>query len=1520
MPGTGTITGTARTWIEWPPFQDLTFGQPVPEPFVALSNTASDEQVWTGRGDLDGNFTIPNVPAGTYMVSIWDEQLEWIIRLFSVTVGDGESVDLGDVGVSRWFGWLSGSVYFDNDRDGIRDEGEPGIAGIDLDTRWRDGTVLQTTFTDPAGDYEYPEAEGGAVGKFVIGEVGFGRFGTSGAALHDEYAQFGGSDTVTHVPDDLSGGLLTNQYLVEAHRSVVDWGKFTYPSGETGAIVGIVYHGTTRNELRADLQAGEDYEPGIPEWPVRLWGLGADGDTNTADDVLLNEAATDHWGHPADCDVLDRNGAPLPDPSSIGPSCTEVPKLSNETKDGAFDGGFAFDESCDTGTPILAGEDDDGDGTLNEDEQTLFDSSAWSCSGPLPADDYVVQAVRLDNYQVVREEDVNVNDGDQLEEPAPQIPPAACTGDLHTVNIKSPDGAHALPDDYPAAGGAPPSTPADAVDNPTFALSELYHGTAGGSPYEGQQLPICDKRLVELQAGQNPEANFWFYADNGVQLPGRIVGLVTDDIFFETDPASIWYGEARPIRDVPVGIRDYSGRLITTVTTDENGSWEVLLPSTQTINCPIPQGICPGLYMVVTNDPGDRAAPNPNFNPNYLTAALTFPVWPGKTTQADTPLDPISGTACVLPAGTPEFFTASRVTMPFGATGGNRQIVIKGLGFGAAPGALGRVRIDGPVTRNLTINAWSNTQITATVPAGLLSPVPGVYQLAVRGAGGGTALNGITFHVLGSVLGITYNPTVVTVNPPATLTATPIQNAINAAPTTGNTLILVNPGTYRENVLMWKRVKLQGFGPGGVVGEPEGTGIEDPRNSVPGSVIDGRWFRENYPGTAWTTRVNGLKPFARDAVNVPGGADISVLAKTTTAFTQAFPAQIDGFGLTSARAVDPFSAGGIYVHSWARFLQITNNIVEGNSGTSTGGVGLGQPFQGDNHNDSIRMHHNRMIGNGGYLDTGGGGAIGIHNGATGYEIDRNQLCANFSLHYGGGISHFGQSGGGSIHDNLIYYNDAVDEGGGLQIAGEPTQDPATQPLGTPSGAVTVERNLIQANSTQDDGGGIHLLDPLTSRVDIRNNMIVNNHAADLGGGIAADDASNLVIVNNTIAYNDTSASSETTDGQPHGAGFVSEATSTAFQAVGGGPFSNPVAFFNNIFWQNQAYTFDPTTQTLTLQALIDLEVFGTPTPQFFSPRFSVLSVPYGTPHPSNRVGQNPNFVAPVVNELAVQINRLSPAEVIVTLVRADPPQGLPGNYHIPLVGPSSAVNGGAVSSNGIAGPDARLRPAAADRRPGPRPAAGHRRRRAIDFATGDPVSGAGNHQAARASDGPPLTRGQLLVGQRTRPGRLRGRLGGRRGGDEGPERCNGGRSLAPVRGERRLHLAPRAIRPAVRLRLQGGRAPRRQSMARRVGLRGCRPGEGQGRKSGTDSRRRPGRRLHAQPDQRRLPESPGPGRRRTRCTGTASQRDPAVRRRARSCSLAVPIGRASPTTTGRTTPARTCTTATSRTSSTCRWA
>ena len=204
-----------------------------------------------------------------------------------------------------------------------------------------------------------------------------------------------------------------------------------------------------------------------------------------------------------------------------------------------------------------------------------------------------------------------------------------------------------------------PSNPAlTGVYNPDFLATPSPVAPDGGSPYEGQLKPLCDARLVELPTNASANSDFFIFTDAvgsegvegdetptgaGIQMPGRIRGVLLDDLTVELDPSSPLYGDKRGIPNAPVGIRDFRGELITTVYSDENGHWEVLLPSTDIINCPTPGGVCPGMYQVIGNDPGTPQSPNEGWNPNYGTLRLTFDVWPGGTTYADVAILPITG-------------------------------------------------------------------------------------------------------------------------------------------------------------------------------------------------------------------------------------------------------------------------------------------------------------------------------------------------------------------------------------------------------------------------------------------------------------------------------------------------------------------------------------------------------------------------------------------------------------------------------------------------------------------------------------------------------------------------------------------------------------------------------------------------------------------------------------------------------------------------------------------------------------
>ena len=266
----------------------------------------------------------------------------------------------------------------------------------------------------------------------------------------------------------------------------------------------------------------------------------------------------------------------------------------------------------------------------------------------------------------------------------------------------------------------------------------------------------------------------------------------------------------------------------------------------------------------------------------------------------------------------------------------------------------------------------------------------------------------------------------------------PIQDAIDAA--APGDLIIVGPGTYSENVIMWKKVQLQGVGPFST------------------QIMAGPVFQPQID--TWTNKMTALVN-AGSVDLVPGeatnfyletAAGITVVAKNDGSWATGTPALIDGFDIEQAML-----GGGIYVNGYAANTRLSNNRIRSNQGTAGGGIRIGNPLLEcatfltpdpvncphqfvSSHNENMEIHHNQIHANGA-ID--GAGGIGIFEGADNYSIHDNVVCGNFTVLYGGGISQTGLSPGGSIVHNTVLNNQAFDEGGGIMLVGEtlPTKSP-----------------------------------------------------------------------------------------------------------------------------------------------------------------------------------------------------------------------------------------------------------------------------------------------------------------------------------------------------------------------------------------------------------------------------------------------------------------------------------------------
>jgi len=135
---------------------------PIKAPWVALSDLgAGDQQIYVGRGADNGTFDIKNVPDGTYQLTMWDDNQDYIIYSVNVDVTGGALTDVGTEMLVGWFTHIKGSVFVDANGNGKRDPGEGAVPGFALTVRERDNTTMDqatnTATTDDSGNYDITE-------------------------------------------------------------------------------------------------------------------------------------------------------------------------------------------------------------------------------------------------------------------------------------------------------------------------------------------------------------------------------------------------------------------------------------------------------------------------------------------------------------------------------------------------------------------------------------------------------------------------------------------------------------------------------------------------------------------------------------------------------------------------------------------------------------------------------------------------------------------------------------------------------------------------------------------------------------------------------------------------------------------------------------------------------------------------------------------------------------------------------------------------------------------------------------------------------------------------------------------------------------------------------------------------------------------------------------------------------------------------------------------------------------------
>ena len=537
------------------------------------------------------------------------------------------------------------------------------------------------------------------------------------------------------------------------------WGKAPYipaegtTPGENGGITGIVYYSTTRAENNPQYGAAEVWEPGIPRVQVNLY---------QADPVTNNLTIKDTNGN-GTLEYADVDNFPFGWSDGTSPAGTEdIDRNAN----GTFDLGDALamttTDSWDDNLPAGCKGDTftfqgsvkdcyDGLRVFNQVRPGVFDGGyafGSPAGGSLAKGVYIVEAVPPPGYELVKEEDKNVDFGEDIV-PSPLALPPVCVGESHDV----PQYLTLFADQQ----------------------IEVANWTAG------MTRPLCDRKQVFLADGQNAAADFFLFTK--APIAGHIYGFILDDTQNEFDPNAPNFGEKFAPPWLPISIRDWTGREISRTLSDQYGVYNALVPSTYSANLPQPSGMSPSMLTVCLNSPTspETATPDPLYNPQYSQYCYTFQYMPGTTTYLDTPVLPVAAFAgpgqypldaeftdrdaqdqtgnrravcafrgwfacrscpkamCAVPnpAYCPGPPMTSATECP--VVDQNRTIT-RDYGFGA-DGTVSLVAADGTSTA-LATTAWSATGITATVPGGLPD---GSYQLVVtRTDTGKSSITGVT--------------------------------------------------------------------------------------------------------------------------------------------------------------------------------------------------------------------------------------------------------------------------------------------------------------------------------------------------------------------------------------------------------------------------------------------------------------------------------------------------------------------------------------------------------------------------------------------------------------------------------------------------------------------------------------------------------------------------------------------------------------------------------------------------------
>ncbi|WP_427911929.1 Ig-like domain-containing protein [Ramlibacter sp. MMS24-I3-19] len=622
--------------------------------------------------DPDGQFRFDKVPAGNYEIQVFDQWLDQIMQVASLTVPDSttpQTVDMGNVPVLSWFTQLDLNQLLD---DG---SGQPkGLANQNLVVRYRNGSISNQTLTDPTGNGLLPElfplfnwyVTESDMTRYKQKSVnivvdGGGAVDTTGpyAGLMSTKYPTGESSIRTETPGAIAYG--TQGFI--SQRTRIEWIKAPYASGENGGIQGTVVLSSTRAFDDQRLNVQTIWEPLIPRVKVNLYQRqkNMDGSTSLVKVDSTMTSSWDDWvntvyGADGNTYVLGpdqkmRDAAGVPAPSTAYPPGRQANMQCPGQLPGPASGAKApFDTTkVDPFTTYTLQGDQfrcyDGFHNWNQMQAAPYDglyqfpsaayiaahklTAAQIAAGhtlvSLPAGEYVVEVEVPTGFELVKEEDKNILIGDAFIAPVVQqfgglgsifiLPDQATLNNANLNNTPTGDpGLFSNPTTDLGTTGAALAMPECVGDlHRVPAYLSVYPQVQQVAPFAGMDRPLCDKKLVKLGDQMQAKANFFVFTQT--PIAANVTGMILDDAASEFNAASPDFGEKASVPFVPVSTKDFAGHEISRVYSDQWGTFNMLLPSSWLVNPPTPSGYGPSMLVNCMNDPGPIPDPSGAIDP-----------------------------------------------------------------------------------------------------------------------------------------------------------------------------------------------------------------------------------------------------------------------------------------------------------------------------------------------------------------------------------------------------------------------------------------------------------------------------------------------------------------------------------------------------------------------------------------------------------------------------------------------------------------------------------------------------------------------------------------------------------------------------------------------------------------------------------------------------------------------------------------------------------------------------------------